>query len=212
MKVDIWSDVRCPFCYIGKRKFELALEKFGHSDAVQVEWHSFELDPNTETRPEINATDYLAEIKGQSREWAEQMNNQVTAIAAQVGITFNLDESKVANSFQAHRLIQLAKFNGLDNEAEEELFKAYFTEGLNIDDQAVLVELGARIGLEKIAVEEMLAGYDFSNEVRADEQIAQQIGINGVPFFIIDEKLSVSGAQAPETFLGALEQAWSAKG
>jgi predicted DsbA family dithiol-disulfide isomerase len=211
MKVDIWSDVRCPFCYIGKRKFELALEKFAHSDAVEVEWHSFELDPNTETRPELNATDYLAEIKGQSREWAEQMNNQVTAIAAQVGITFDLDNAKVANSFQAHRLIQLAKFNGLGNEAEEELFKAYFTEGKNIDDQAVLVALGESIGLQKTAVQEMLAGYDFSNEVRADEQIAQQIGIGGVPFFIIDQKLSVSGAQAPETFLGALEQAWSAK-
>jgi predicted DsbA family dithiol-disulfide isomerase len=211
MKVDIWSDVRCPFCYIGKRKFELALEKFAHSDAVEVEWHSFELDPNTETRPELNATDYLAEIKGQSREWAEQMNNQVTAIAAQVGITFDLDNAKVANSFQAHRLIQLAKFNGLGNEAEEELFKAYFTEGKNIDDQTVLVALGESIGLQKTAVQDMLAGYDFSNEVRADEQIAQQIGIAGVPFFIIDQKLSVSGAQAPETFLGALEQAWSAK-
>lgn len=189
----------------------MALEKFAHKEAVEVEWHSFELDPNTETRPEINATDYLAEIKGQSRDWAEQMQNQVTDIAAKVGLTFNLEEAKVANSFKAHRLIQLAKFNGLGDAAEEELFKAYFTDAQNIDDEAVLVTLGVRIGLEKIAVEELYKGYDFSNEVRADEQIAQQIGISGVPFFIIDEKLSVSGAQAPETFLGALEQAWSAK-
>jgi predicted DsbA family dithiol-disulfide isomerase len=207
MKVDIWSDVRCPFCYIGKRKFELALEKFPYKDKVEVEWHSFELDPNTETRPDIDSADYLAQKKGQTREWALQMNANVSNIAAEVGLNFNIDKAVVANSFNAHRLIQLAKSMGLDNQIEELLFIAYFIDGKNIDEKAV-TEIGVTAGLEKIAVEGMLNGFDFSNEVRADEQIAQQIGISGVPFFVFDQKLAVSGAQPPETFLGALEQAW----
>ncbi|WP_442592054.1 DsbA family oxidoreductase [Pedobacter sp. AW31-3R] len=208
MKVDIWSDVRCPFCYIGKRKFEMALEKFAHKDEVEIEWHSFELDPNTVTRPELNATDYLATIKGQSREWAEEMNGYVSNVAAEVGLQFHLDHSVVANSFQAHRLIQYAKSHQLGDEIEEKLFIAYFTEGKNIDDKKVLAEIGAGVGLEITALEAMLDSEAFSDEVRLDEKAAQQIGITGVPFFIFDQKLAVSGAQPPETFLGAMEQAW----
>lgn len=210
MKVDIWSDVRCPFCYIGKKKFEMALEKFTHKDQVQIEWHSFELDPNAETRPELNSIDHLAAIKGQSREWAVEMTSHVSAVAAAVGLNFDMEKAVVANSFNAHRLIQLAKSMDLADETEELLFMAYFTEGKNIDDEAVLIEIGVKAGLEKMAIQTMLQGYDFGNEVRADEEIAQQIGISGVPFFIINQKLSVSGAQSPETFLGAMEQAWKA--
>ena len=209
MKVDIWSDVRCPFCYIGKRKFEIALEQFSHKDAVEIEWHSFELDPDAETKPTINSYDYLAEKKGKTREWAVEMHDHITQVAAEVGLGFNFDKAVVANSFNAHRLIQLAKFNGLDNEVEEQLFIAHFINGQNIDDHAVLIQTGMSAGLEKMAIEEMLNSYEFSNEVRADEQIAQQIGITGVPFFVFDQKLAVSGAQAPETFLGAMEQAWA---
>ncbi|WP_158799446.1 DsbA family protein [Pedobacter sp. L105] len=208
MKVDIWSDVRCPFCYIGKRKFEMALEQFHHKDQVEIEWHSFELDPDAETKPEMNSYDYLAQKKGQTREWAVQMHEHITGVAAEVGLGFNFDHAIVANSFNAHRLIQLAKFNGLDNEVEEQLFIAHFTNGQNIDDHAVLMEVGVKAGLQKTAIEEMLNSFEFSNEVRADEHIAQQIGISGVPFFVFDQKLAVSGAQAPETFLGAMEQAW----
>ncbi|MCX2477481.1 DsbA family oxidoreductase [Pedobacter sp. MC2016-15] len=209
MKVDIWSDVRCPFCYIGKRKFEIALEQFPHKDSVQIEWHSFELEPNAETRPDLDPTDDLARKKGQTREWAVGVQSHVTKAAAEVGLQFNIANVVVANSFNAHRLIQLAKSMGLDNEIEELLFIAHFIDGKNIDDPAVLSEIGLAAGLEKIAVESMLNGFDFSNEVRADEHIAQQIGISGVPFFIFDQKLAVSGAQSPETFLGAMEQAWS---
>jgi predicted DsbA family dithiol-disulfide isomerase len=208
MKVDIWSDVRCPFCYIGKRKFELALEKFSHKDKVEVEWHSFELDPEAETRPDMDSAEHLAQKKGQTREWAVQMNAHVSKLAAEVGLDFNIEKAVVANSFNAHRLIQLAKSMDFDNEIEELLFTAYFTDGKNIDDPDVLAEIGLAAGLEKIAVESMLKSFDFSNEVRADEQIAQQIGINGVPFFIFDQKLAVSGAQSPETFLGAMQEAW----
>jgi predicted DsbA family dithiol-disulfide isomerase len=209
MKVDIWSDVRCPFCYIGKRKFETALEKFEHKDKIEVEWHSFELDPTMETKPEVNAIDYLAQIKGQSRQWAEEMNQRVTDTAAEVGLTFNMEQAVVANSFNAHRLIQLAKSNGLGDEIEERLFIDYFTEGKNIDDQEVLIAAGIAVGLERLAIEMMLTSDSFTDEVRLDQKIAQQIGIQGVPFFVFDQKLAVSGAQPAETFLGALEQAYN---
>ncbi|QNK64314.1 DsbA family oxidoreductase [Pedobacter sp. PAMC26386] len=209
MKVDIWSDVNCPFCYIGKRKFELALEQFEHKDQIEIEWHSFELDPNVQTRPELNAYDYLAEKKGQTREWSVQMHEQVINAATEVGLKFDFDQVVIANSFNAHRLIQLAKTKGLDNEVEEQLFIAHFTKGKNIDDRAVLIAAGKAAGLAPAEIETMLTGDTFTNEVHADEQIAQQIGISGVPFFILDQKLAVSGAQPPATFLGALEQAWT---
>ncbi|MET1057738.1 MAG: DsbA family oxidoreductase [Pedobacter sp.] len=212
MKVDIWSDIRCPFCYIGKRKFELALEKFPHKDRIVIEWHSFELDPDAETLPDMDPAEYLAQKKGQTRDWAVQMNAHVSKVAAEVGLQFNIANTVVANSFNAHRLIQLAKSMGLDNEMEELLFTAYFIDGKNIDDSQVLTALGLAAGLERLAIESMLNGFDFSNEVRADEHIAQQIGISGVPFFVFDQKLAVSGAQSPETFLGAMEEAWSKAG
>ncbi|WP_285010856.1 DsbA family oxidoreductase [Pedobacter faecalis] len=209
MKVDIWSDVRCPFCYIGKRKFEAALAQFPYKEKVEVEWHSFELDPNAETVPGVSSAEYLADKYGRPLEWAQQMQESVTATAVEVGLDFKLDISVVANSFDAHRLIQLAKTEGLADAVEEKLFEAHFTYGKDISDHAVLIEIGVAAGLGKMTVETMLAGSDFTDEVRRDEQIAQQIGIRGVPFFIFNQKLSVSGAQPPETFLGAMMQARS---
>lgn len=208
MKVDIWSDVRCPFCYIGKRKFEAALKQFEHKDKIEVEWHSYELDPNAETTPEISAYEYLADKYGRSKEWAIETHEQVKETAAEVGLDFNFDISVVANSFDAHRLIQLAKSMGLGDEAEEQLFKAHFTDGVNISDHQSLVEIGTKIGLDKLSVQTMLSSTDFTDEVRYDENAAQTIGIKGVPFFIFNQKLAVSGAQSPETFLGALNQAF----
>jgi len=207
MKVDIWSDVRCPFCFIGKRKFEAALAKFEHKDQVEIEWHSFELDPNAETLPDVPAAEYLANRYGKSREWAEQMQAGVTQTAAEVGLKFNLDRSIVANSFDAHRLIQLAKSEGLADEIEEALFIAHFTDGKDISDHSTLTQIGTSLGLEQTSIATMLSGPDFTDEVRRDEQTAQTIGIKGVPFFVFNEKLAVSGAQSPETFLGALRQA-----
>lgn len=207
MKVDIWSDVRCPFCYIGKRKFEAALAQFEHKDQVEVEWHSYELDPNAETLPNVNAVDYLADRYGRPREWAEEMHSNVTATAAEAGLDFNLGISVVASSFDAHRLIQLAKTEGLGDAIEEKLFEAHFTFGKDISDHAALTEIGISAGLDKLTVETMLKGTDFTDEVRYDEQTAQQIGVRGVPFFVFNQKLAVSGAQPPETFLGAMKQA-----
>lgn len=207
MKVDIWSDVRCPFCYIGKRKFETALAQFEGKDEVEVEWHSFELDPNAETLPNVPAAEYLANRYGRPVEWAEEMQAGVTQTAAEVGLEFNLDRSVVANSFDAHRLIQLAKTEGLGDQIEEALFIAHFTNGSDISDHNTLIEIGLSVGLEQLSIATMLRGTDFTKEVRHDEQTAQQIGVKGVPFFVFDQKLAVSGAQPPETFLGAMRQA-----
>ena len=208
MKVDIWSDIRCPFCYIGKRKFETALEQFQNKENIEVEWHSFEFDPSLETRTDISIYDYLASRKNISRQQAIQMNEHVTNVASEIGLDFDLGNSILANSFNAHRLIQLAKTKGLGNEAEEALFKAHFTEAKNIDDQQTLVETGISIGFREDEIKQMLDSNAYTTEVRSDEKTASEIGINGVPFFVINNKYAVSGAQAPATFLNALETAW----
>jgi predicted DsbA family dithiol-disulfide isomerase len=208
MKVDIWSDVRCPFCYIGKRKFEMGLEKFPHKDDVKVEWHSFQLDPNLKTTTELSAIDHISEIKGISHEQALQMHRHVTSVAKEVGLDFDFDKAIVANSFNAHRLIQLAKTHGLGNEIEEQLFKAHFIEGKNIDDNEVLIQTGISAGLNEKEVREVLSSDAFAKEVKQDERQAQSIGVRGVPFFVLNDKYAVSGAQSPETFLEVLEQTW----
>jgi predicted DsbA family dithiol-disulfide isomerase len=209
MKVDIWSDVRCPFCYIGKRKFEKALEKFPHKNEIEVNWHSFELDPTLKTNTAVSAIEHIADIKGISKEQAEGMHTHVTNVAKEIGLDFNFEKSVIANSFNAHRLIQLAKTKGLANEAEEQLFKAHFLEGKNIDDNETLIQIGVSAGLNENDVKDMIASDSFSQEVRQDEMQAQSIGINGVPFFILNNKYAVSGAQSPDVFLQALSQTWS---
>jgi protein disulfide-isomerase len=211
MKVDIWSDIRCPFCYIGKRKFEAALAQFEHKDDVTVTWHSFELDPSMKTQPDKNPYEYLAEIKGQSLHWSKQVHHQLAETAKAVGLTFNFGKVVVANSFDAHRLIQLAKTKNLGDEAKERLLKAYFTEGANISDSHTLIKLGTDIGLDQTQVEQVVKGDAFTADVRSDEATARRIGIGGVPFFVLDEQFGVSGAQSPETFLEALRHAWTEK-
>lgn len=208
MKIDIWSDIRCPFCYIGKRKFEKALDQFADKDKVEVVWRSFQLDPNLETKTGINAVDHIAAIKGISQEQAEEMHNHVTGVAKEVGLDFDFEKAVVANSFNAHRLIQLAKTKGLGNEAEEQLFKAHFTEGKNIDDKEVLTQTGIAIGLDEKEIKAMLSSDAFAGAVRQDEQEAQAIGVRGVPFFVFNDRYAVSGAQSPDTFLQALQQSW----
>jgi predicted DsbA family dithiol-disulfide isomerase len=211
MKVDIWSDIRCPFCYIGKRRFEVALDRFEYRDQVEVTWHSFELDPHLKTQPGKSLYEYLAEIKGQSLEWSEQMHDQLTATASTVGLAFNFERAVVANSFDAHRLIQFAKTKGMGDQAKERLLKAYFTEGADISDLPTLLKLGSDIGLDKIELERVLHSDAYSENVRSDESTAQRLGIRGVPFFVLDQQFGVSGAQTPETFLEALQHAWKEK-
>src|SRR5688500_18674133 len=208
MKINIWSDIRCPFCYIGKRKFEKALQRFAHKDKVEIIWRSFQLDPNLKTEAGVNTYDHLAKIKGMTREQTEEMHDHVTAVAKQAGLDFNFENVVVANSFDAHRLIQLAKSKGLGSQAEELLFKAHFSDGRNIDNRDTLAEIGHEIGLAADDVEKMLGSDAFSKEVKDDEMMAHSLGIRSVPFFILNDKLAVSGAQAPELFLQALEKAW----
>ena len=209
MDVEIWSDVMCPFCYIGKRKFENALSQFPQRDRVNVVWKSFQLNPDLTTEPGKNINQYLAEVKGWSLDEAKSMNDRVTAMASEVGLTYDFDRAVVANSFDAHRLIQLAKQHGLGDAAEERLFRAYFTEGRDTSDHATLLELGTEIGLEETAVRDVLSSNQFADAVQRDVYEAQQVGARGVPFFVLDRRYAVSGAQQPETFLGALNTAWT---
>ncbi|MEO6287151.1 MAG: DsbA family oxidoreductase [Dyadobacter sp.] len=209
MKVEIWSDVMCPFCYIGKRKFEKALDQFPQKDKIQVEWKSFQLNPQMKTEPGKSINDYLAEVKGWTPDYAQQVNDHVTGLASEVGLEYNMDKAVVANSFDAHRFVQLAKTKGLGDAAEEQLFKAYFTDGKDTSNLDTLVELGVEIGLDTHELRKVLEGTLFSDEVRKDIYEAQQVGARGVPFFVLDRKYAVSGAQQPETFLGALEQSFT---
>lgn len=209
MKIEIWSDVMCPFCYIGKRRFEDALSQFAHKDEVEIEWKSFQLNPGLVTNTTISSAQYLADKKGVTIDHAHQMHNHVTQMAAEVGLTYNLDKAVVANSFDAHRFAHLAKQKGLGIEAEEALFKAYFTEGKNMADHDVLAQLGESIGLKADEVKQALATNKFADDVNHDIYEAQQLGINAVPFFVMDRKYGVSGAQAVPVFLQTLEKAYS---
>lgn len=199
----------CPFCYIGKRKFETALEQFPQKDKIEIEWKSFQLNPAMKTQPGRSINDYISEIKGWSPEYAQEMNNHVSGMAAEVGLEYNMDKAVVANSFDAHRFVQFAKIKGKGDQAEEQLFKAYFTDGKNTADHEVLVDLGVEIGLDADELKAVLKSSQFTEQVRHDIYEAQQVGARGVPFFVMDRKYAVSGAQHPETFLGALEKSFS---
>jgi predicted DsbA family dithiol-disulfide isomerase len=211
MKVEIWSDVMCPFCYIGKRKFEAALEQFLHKNEIEVEWKSFQLNPDMKTDPSKNINEYLAEHKGISEYQAKQMNDRVTAMAAEVGLHYDFDKAIVANSFDAHRLSHYAKTQGKQDAMEERLFKAYFTEGKNTADHETLVHLAEEVGLKADDVRKMLSSNEFSDDVTKDIYEAQQVGARGVPFYVFDDSYVVSGAQPSKLFLQVLEKSYAEK-
>lgn len=208
MKVEIWSDIMCPFCYIGKRRFETALQQFPGKEDIEIVWKSFQLNPSIKTEAGKNINEYLADTKGWTIEYAKQMNAHVTNMAKEVGLHYNFDKAMVANTFDAHRLIQLAKANRKGDEMEERLFKAYFTEGENTADHATLIQLGTEIGLDPATIKKVLASNEYADKVEQDIYEAQQIGVRGVPYFVLNDRYAVSGAQASETFLGALNKAW----
>ncbi len=206
MKVEIWSDVMCPFCYIGKRKFEAALQQFPYKDEVEVEWKSFQLDPTIQTNGNKTIHQFLAERKGFTVEKAKEMNDYVTNLAKKVGLTYNFDKAVVANSFDAHRFSHLAKQHGQQNNAEELLFKSYFTDGKNTADKDTLIQLGAALGINADETKEMLESNNFAEEVNFDIDEASNIGVSGVPFFVVNRKYAISGAQEPDTFLQLLNK------
>lgn len=210
MKIEIWSDVVCPFCYIGKRKFEHALSQFPNNEEIEIEWKSFQLSPDLVTNPNKTVYEFLSEHKGMSVEHAKNLSNQVALTAQKVGLPYNFDIAVPANSFNAHRLAHLAKRVGMQDEVEETLFKAYFIEGKNIDSEETLLDIAHQIGLEEMEVKSLLNSDKYTKEVHQDMYEAQQIGVRGVPFFVFDRKFAVSGAQESEVFLSALTEAYNA--
>lgn len=209
MKIEIWSDIACPFCYIGKRKIEKAIAKFPQGDKLEIEWKSFMLNPDQITQPEKSSQEYLAEVKGWSLEQTKEITANVSNMAAQEGLEYRLDKTVVANTKKAHRILHLAKTAGLGDEMKESLLKAYFTDTLNIDDDAILRDLGTKLGLEEKSILEVLSTDKFKNEVDQDIYESRQLGVKGVPFFVLDRKFGISGAQPDEVFDQTLEKAWS---
>ena len=208
MLVEIWSDVVCPWCYVGKRNLEAALAEFDHADRVVVEWRSYELDPTTPARVELSMDEVLERKYGMTPEQASTANRQMTELAAKVGLEYHLDRVQIGNTFDAHRLIHLATHDGKAGALKERLLRAYFTEGRAVSDPATLADLAADVGLDAARVAEVLSGDEFAADVRADEARALELGSTGVPFFVFDERLGVPGAQPPDVLLRLLIRAW----
>lgn len=206
LTVEIWSDVVCPWCYVGKRRLERALAEFDHRDEVEVVWRSFELDPNAPPERETSSAEHLASKYGMSVEQAERSNAQMTELAAGEGLEYHLDRTRGGNSFDAHRLIQAAKDQGRQDAMKERLMRAYFTDGEAIGDAETLVRLALEVGVDPTP----LKGGGYAEAVRDDERLAMRIGIQGVPFFVLGRRFGVSGAQPAELLLQALDKAWDA--
>jgi len=205
MKIEIWSDIACPFCYIGKRHLEKALEQLPELD-VDITWKSFELDPNAPVESDLDIYDTLAKKYGRNREWAKQMNANMVEMASKAGLEYDMDSVKPSNSFNAHQLLHLAKEEGKQGDMKEALLSAYFVEGKHIGDPDQLAEIASGIGLDQTKVEEVLNNNTYSKDVMADVEQAHRIGVQGVPFFYINKKYGLSGAQPVETFVNALQQ------
>ncbi len=210
MRVDVWSDVLCPWCYIGKRRLEAALARFPHP--VEVKWHAFELDPSAPRSQDAPrpAAERLARKYRISIAEAQAKLDQMTATAARDGLDFHFDRAQPGNSFDAHRLLHLAAARGVQDALKERLLRAYFTDGEAIADRETLVRLAADAGLDEEAARAVLFSDAYAAEVRADEELARTMEVTGVPFFVIDGKYAVAGAQSPDVLLEALERAASA--
>ena len=211
MKIEIWSDIACPFCYMGKRKFDMALAQFAGRDAVQIEWKSFLLNPDLKTDPSRSIFQYLSEIKGFPEEQARQMMTQITDSGNAIGLDYQFDQVVLANTMKAHQLLHEARIQGFQHAMEERLFEAHFVEGKNIDDVNILVQLASEVGMNTTALDVKILSGEYKTELEADINLAQQFGVRGVPFFVFDRKYAVSGAQEPETFLKTMEQILSEK-
>lgn len=208
MKIEIWSDVACPWCYIGKRRFEAALAEFPHRDSVEVVWRSFQLDPTLPEHYDGSELRYLSTRKGLAPQQVTQMFDHVAEQGAGVGLHYRFDKVVVANSFTAHRLLHLAAAHGLQDAAKERLLSDHFEHGRDIGSRAYLTELGIDLGLDPAKIDELFSTDKYADEVRADIDEARALGISGVPFFVLDRKFGLSGAQPKETFTAALKQAW----
>lgn len=209
VEVEVWSDYVCPFCYIGKRRFEAALQQFEHREAVEVIYRSFELDPNILRDGNPNVHDMLAAKYGMSREQAVANTNGITQQAKQLGLDYDFERMIQTNTFDAHRLTHYATAQGKHQQMTERLLKAHFTDGLHLGRHETLADLAEEIGLNRGEALRVLTEGQYENEVRADEQEAGRLGVRGVPFFVINRKYAISGAQPSEMFLEALQKAWN---
>ncbi len=205
MKVEIWSDVMCPFCYIGKHQFEKALSDFEGQNSVEIIWRSFELNPSIQYQEGYTLTDYLSEIKGMEIESVKRNFDRLTEQGSELGINFRFDIAKVVNSRKAHKVIQAAKKQGLQNEIEEAFFYAYFTEGKNLENPEVLAEIAKNTGINFMDISEIIQSEELEDAVNSDVYMAQQVGARGVPFFVFNDAYAISGAHGADTFLNVLK-------
>lgn len=208
MKIEVWSDFMCPFCYIGKRRLEEALENFGHRDDVEIVFRSFELDPDAPRAVDYDIHDAIAAKYGLSRAQAEESNRNLSAQAKEVGLDYHIDSMVLTNSFDAHRLAQYAKENGKMDEVTERLFKAVFVSSESIGEHEQLISIAQEVGLNLEEVKAVLESDRFADEVKSDEREAEQLGVRGVPFFVINRKYGISGAQPSPIFRDALNKVW----
>jgi predicted DsbA family dithiol-disulfide isomerase len=209
MDVEIWSDIACPWCYIGKRRFETALERFEHADQVEVRWRSFELDPAAPAVRPSGVVEHLATKYGQTPAAARAMVTNIEQVAAGEGLEFHMEDTAGGNTFDAHRLLHLALARGRQDELKEALLRAYFTDGRAVADRSALADAAVGAGLDRTEVEAVLDGQDHADAVRDDEAQAHALGISAVPFFVFDRTYGVAGAQPAEVLLNALRRAWA---
>ncbi len=212
MNIEVWSDIVCPWCYIGKRRLETALSRFEHRDKVTLTWRSYQLSPDAPKVATETTLGMLARKYGVSREEAETMQTRVSDVAAQEGLKYRLDLTKSENSLDAHRLLHLAKEHGVQDALKERLFAGYFLEGASLGDTETLLRLATEAGVDKDAAAKVLAGDAHTEAVHADIARARALGVQGVPFFVIGGRYGLSGAQPAETMLGALQRAWDESG
>ena len=211
MHVEIWSDIVCPWCYVGKRRFEAALAAFEQRDDVRVTWRSFELDPHAPRERAVDSATHLAEKYGMTREQAQASQQNLADVAAGDGLDMRFDLTRGGNTFDAHRLVHLAESHRLQDAMKERLMHAYFTEGERIGDPDVLDRLGQEVGLPDVDVREVLGTDRYAADVREDESTAMSLGINAVPFFVVDRRMGAAGAHPPEALLELLGRGWEAR-
>ncbi|WP_425146607.1 DsbA family oxidoreductase [Deinococcus sp.] len=209
LQVDIWSDIACPWCYVGKRRFEQALAQFSQPGAVEVVWHSFQLDPAAPLHDNRSMRDILAGKYGRSAEQAQELLDGMTQTAAAEGLEYHFELAQPANTFQAHQLVHLAAAHGLQDAMKERLLRAHFSEGAQVGDPGTLLRLAAEVGLNEAEVSRALEEQTYAAAVQRDQAQARAYGIGGVPFFVFGGQYGVSGAQSPETLLAALERLWN---
>src|SRR5690606_21495689 len=206
MRVDIWSDVVCPFCYIGKKRLEAAAQEAGIE--LEVHWHSYQLDPEAPVRQEVSNSERLAQKYGRSVAEVEEMQRNIAEMAKAEGIEFNWEGANSGNTFNAHRLIHLAQSKGLGNDAQESFFYSYMSQGLGLGERETLEDVAARIGLNPVEVDDLLESEEYADFVKYDQEVAhEQLKVTGVPFFVFDQRVALAGAQPKEVFLQVFEKA-----